>query len=344
MVRQTGNYSSYRKLDDNPAPSKTQPRRYTRLQKADKGSLCSRINGLEPKRQSSSQRYRCRPARQDASTRPYLLRPYPPFLPTNRKVAIHYNRGLMIQARKLRLLNWILLILTPGLLLAQAAPASPPAAPSGQTTGPKQANPEPSGGRVLGVVPEFNVTSYHDAKPLTPGGKWHLFVKQTFDPFQFVGVAFTSGISQAENQFPEYGQGAVGFGKRYGAGLADNVDGAFWGNFVLPVILKEDPRYFRLGEGSVMHRTGYAMAAAVVTRTDSGARRFNFSNVLGNLIAGGISNAYYPQSDRGVGLTFQRAGVVTGMGAIGGIAQEFLPDIDRKLFHRKKAPAASTNK
>ncbi len=243
----------------------------------------------------------------------------------------------MVRSRKLSLLPFVLLACVPA-LFAQTPPSNPPAAPSGHTTAPAQENPKPSGGRVLGVVPEFNVASYQDAKPLTPGGKWHLFVKQTFDPFQFVGVGFTSGISQAQDQFTEYGQGAAGYGKRYAAGLADNVDGAFWGNFVLPVILKEDPRYFRLGKGSTMHRIGYAMATSVVTRTDKGTRRFNFSNVLGNLIAGGIANTYYPQSERGIGLTFQRAGVVTAMGALGGIAQEFLPDIDRKLFHRQKKP------
>jgi hypothetical protein len=251
----------------------------------------------------------------------------------------------MPSCKRLRLLFCILPTFFVTVMVAQTPPATLPNAPSStQNTPPAQWDPQPSEGRVLGIVPEFNVTSYKDAKPLTPRGKWRLFVKQTFDPFQFVGAAFTSGISQATNQFPEYGQGALGYGKRYGAGLADSVDGAFWGNFVLPVLLKEDPRYFRLGEGSFAHRTLYAVSASVVTRNDSGRRRFNFSNVFGNLIAGGISNAYYPQSDRGVGLTFQRAGVVTALGALGGIGQEFLPDIDRKLFHHKKtAPPPPTH-
>jgi hypothetical protein len=222
-------------------------------------------------------------------------------------------------------------------LMGQNPPVTPPNAPSAQPSETqKQSDPQPSGGRVLGVVPEFNVASLKDSKPLSASGKWHLFVKQTFDPFQFVGVALTSGISQAQNQFPEYGQGGLGYAKRYGAGLADSVDGSFWGSFVLPVLLKEDPRYFRLGEGGTMHRVLYAASTTFVTRTDSGHRRFNFSNVLGNIIAGGISNSYYPDSERGVGLTFQRAAVVTGMGAVGGIAEEFLPDIDRKIFHRHK--------
>lgn len=227
-----------------------------------------------------------------------------------------------------------------GTSVAQSAPL--PDGPAPQQQAPKPHDQAKMGGRVLKVVPEFNVVDYSETKPLTPSGKFHLFIRQSLDPFQFVGVGLTSAISQAQDQFPEYGQGALGYGKRYGAGLADNLDGAFWGNFVLPVLLKEDPRYFRLGHGNVWKRIGYAASAAVVVRTDSGHRRPNYSNVTGNLIAGGIANTYYPESDRGLGLTFQRAFVVTAMGAVGGIGQEFLPDLDRLIFHRKKKDVPPT--
>lgn len=222
------------------------------------------------------------------------------------------------------------------LLIAQSTASKPlPDAPSAQ----KESSTATSEGYVLGVIPQFNVTDAKNTKPLTPGGKFHLFVRQTFDPFQFIGVGFVAGIGQARDSFPDYGQGALGYAKRYGAALADNVNGAFWGNYVLPVALKEDPRYFRLGEGGTWHRVGYSLSRTVVTRTDSGNSRFNFSNIFGNIIAGGFSNLYYPQSDRGVGLTFQRAAVVTALGAVGGIGQEFLPDIDRMIFrHKKKQP------
>jgi hypothetical protein len=209
-----------------------------------------------------------------------------------------------------------------------------PDAPSAQKS--KESNPKPSGGHVLGIVPEFNVTNAKDAKPLTPKEKWRLFVRQTMDPFTFLGAAFTSGLGQATDSFHDYGQGLAGYGKRFGAATADSVNGALWGGFIFPVMLKQDPRYFRLGEGSMKHRIGYAISRVAVTRTDSGHRAFNFSEVLGNLVAGGIANTYYPEADRGLGLTFQRAGVVTGLGTLGKIGQEFLPDVDRKIFHRQK--------
>ena len=118
--------------------------------------------------------------------------------------------------------------------------------------------------RVLGVVPMFGVTNRHNAPPLTPSQKFHLFVKGAFDPFVYVAAGMQAGVSQATNQFEGYGQGASGYGKRYGASLADEVSGQFFSNFTYPVLLKEDPRYFRLGEGSLKHRIGYAIAQEFV--------------------------------------------------------------------------------
>lgn len=228
----------------------------------------------------------------------------------------------------------ILLIFCAAAAAQNSQPSTLPDAPSAQQS--KESSPKPSGGHVFGIVPQFNVTDARDAKPLTPKGKWRLFVKQTADPFTFLGAAFTSGIGQATDEFPAYGQGAAGYGKRFGAATADSVDSSLWGGFLLPVLFKEDPRYFRLGDGTIMHRSTYAMSRVVITRSDSGHRAFNFSEILGNLVAGGIANTYYPEADRGVGLTLRRAAVVSALGTLGKIGQEFLPDIDRKFFHRHK--------
>src|SRR5215831_6435563 len=108
--------------------------------------------------------------------------------------------------------------------------------------------------RILGVVPQFGMTNRQDAPPLTTGQKFHLFVKSSFDPFAYAAAGLQAGLGQATNEFPGYGQGAAGYGKRYGASLADQVSSNFFSNFLYPSILKEDPRYFRLGEGSTGHR------------------------------------------------------------------------------------------
>jgi hypothetical protein len=181
----------------------------------------------------------------------------------------------------------------------------------------------------------FDVTSRKDAPPLAPGQKFRLFVKGTLDPFQFVTVGIGAGVAQADNDFPEYGQGAAGYGKRYGAGLADAVSGGLFSAFLYPVMLRQDPRYFRSGEGPVTRRMIHALGQEFVCRTDSGTKTFNFSKVLGALTASGISNAYYPPDDRGFGATMNRTGVAMVNGSVGGLLDEFWPDIRRKVFRKK---------
>jgi hypothetical protein len=188
--------------------------------------------------------------------------------------------------------------------------------------------------RVLGVVPMFSVTNRQNAPPLTPGQKFHLFVRGAFDPFVYVAAGVQAGIGQATNQFEGYGQGASGFGKRYGAALADGVSSQFFSNFFYPVLLKQDPRYFRLGEGTLKHRTGYALAQEFVCHSDKGGRSFCWSNTLGAVSTGGLSNVYYPQGDRGFGLTMSRAGISLLWGVTGCLFDEFWPDIHDNWFHK----------
>jgi hypothetical protein len=201
----------------------------------------------------------------------------------------------------------------------------------------KVADDQESHSRVLGLAPMFNVVNDPSkARPLSVGEKWKLFYRQTYDPFQFVTAAFSAGINQAENEFPEYGQGTVGYAKRYGAGFADNSLGSFFGNFALPSLLHDDPRYFRKGSGPFMSRLIYSAGTAVIARHDNGTHHPNYSNVVGNLIGCAFGNLYYPKSDRGVGTTIERGAQVTAYGAIGGVFQEFWPDIHDKIFKKHK--------
>jgi len=181
--------------------------------------------------------------------------------------------------------------------------------------------------RMLGVIPNFNTVMSGEAVPIDSKEKFRLFFRSSVDPFQFVSAGLTALIEQAENSFPEYGQGFSGYSKRYGSSFADTFDGNFWGNAVLPVLLHQDPRYFRLGHGSFKRRVWYAVISNVRCKGDNGQWQPNYSNVAGNFIGGAISNLYYPASDRGVGLTIERGAVVTAEGAIGSLAVEFYPDV-----------------
>ena len=189
--------------------------------------------------------------------------------------------------------------------------------------------------RVLGIVPQFNTTSNHDAEPLTVRQKFDLAFKSAFDPVTFAIAALDGGYGQVTDNYPAYGQGVKGFFKYFGASYADTFDGTIIGNAALPALFHEDPRYFRLATGSFKGRLWYAVLSTFRARSDSGKWVPNYGNVLGNLAAGGIANLYYPQNERGVGLTFERAFTVTAEGALGGIFEEFWPDVSHKLFHKK---------
>jgi hypothetical protein len=189
--------------------------------------------------------------------------------------------------------------------------------------------------RILGVVPNFNtVETSGGVASLSPKQKWQLASKSAVDPFVFVADGFVAGLSQARNNNPEFGQGAEGYGKRFGAAALDSADGTLWGNAILSILFKEDPRYFRLGEGSFTHRFLYSAATTIWCRRDNGTWGPNYANVLGNFISGGISNAYYPAAELGFGQTLDGALTVTAEGIVGAEFVEFWPDISRHLFKK----------
>ncbi len=191
--------------------------------------------------------------------------------------------------------------------------------------------------KILGVVPQFSVTNRRDASPLTPREKFRLMTKSVVNPFEFVATGFQAGLSQATDEFPEYGQGAEGYGKRYGAAFADQASSQFFANYLYPVLLKEDPRYFRLGEGTFQHRVLYSLVQEFSAVKDDRTRTFNFSNVLGAFSSGLLSNAYYPEPERGIGNTMSRSVIALAYGSVGGLVDEFWPDVQQKwASHRKK--------
>jgi len=242
-------------------------------------------------------------------------------------------------------------------------PAAQTDAPRAKSEEEKNAEKQEQSQRALKMLPMFGVTSRQNTPPLTSGEKFHLFAKSAFDPVTVGVVGVQAALSQGENEFPGYGQGAQGYGKRFGASLADEVSSGFWSNYFYPVVLKEDPRYFRLAEGGFKQRLFYSARQEFVCHTDKGGRRFNFSNVLGAFTAGALSNLYYPgntlirtipatattpaipvyENDRGFALTVSRATIALAYGVMGGLFSEFWPDIQRRLRHKPKAERVQEN-
>ena len=179
--------------------------------------------------------------------------------------------------------------------------------------------------RVLGVIPNFYAAYVWDAEPLRARQKFQMAWKMSVDPVSIATSGSLAGIEQAQNSFAGYGRGARGYSRRFGAAYADYVSSTMLGQAVFPALLRQDPRYFVKGKGSVMSRGLYAISSSVMCRGDNRRWQPNYSNVLGNVTAAAISNAYYPATDRhGAGLLIRNSMLSTGAGAIGGLFQEFV--------------------
>lgn len=193
----------------------------------------------------------------------------------------------------------------------------------------------PENDRLFGVLPNYlTVENQARVPPLTSGGKYRLVAKNAFDPVIFPFIGFLALVSQAQNSEPEYGQGAAGFGRRYGAAFGDATIGSFMTGAIFPSMFKQDPRYFQLAHGGFKRRAIYSVSRILIARTDSGHGQFNGSEILGNLVAAGISNAYHPAEDRSFVNTLSVWGTDTGWDTMANLAEEFWPDIHRWLKRR----------
>jgi hypothetical protein len=217
------------------------------------------------------------------------------------------------------------------------APSAPPAAdpnnPPSQT-----ASDAGSKDRLFFALPNFlTLENSAHVPPMTAAQKYKVAVRSSFDYVQFPWYAALAGISQAQNSEPGYGQGAEGYAKRYGSAFADGTIENFMVNAVVPSVLHTDPRYYQLGKGGFVRRTGYALSRLFITRTDSGHNAFNFGEIGGSAAAAAISTySYHPEADKTLSNTASVWGTQVGYDAIRIVLNEFWPDIRRK-FHKEKA-------
>jgi hypothetical protein len=185
-------------------------------------------------------------------------------------------------------------------------------------------------------MPNFSAVSANtELPPLSPKQKFWLATQGTFDYSSFISVGLQAGVEQATNTYPEFHQGAAGYGRYYWHTFADaGVENYFTGA-ILPVITHEDPRYYTLYRGGFFHRAGYAVSRLWITKNDAGARRINFSEVLGSGMVTEVSSFYYPRQERGgAEETLGRWASSLLNDCAGNVFEEFWPDIHHKLFHR----------
>jgi hypothetical protein len=191
--------------------------------------------------------------------------------------------------------------------------------------------------RILGIIPNFRAVSANAHLP--PQSVKEKFVTASQDSFDYSSIllpAVVAAYSQATNATPEFHQGAAGYGRYFWHSFVDQTSENYFVEFIVPVLTKEDTRYYTLGSGGFLKRAGYSLSRAVITRNDAGHDTFNISEVVGAGAAAGISNLYYPSRERTFGNTASKWGQSVGIDAGTFFFKEFWPDINHALFHGQK--------
>lgn len=214
------------------------------------------------------------------------------------------------------------------------APPQDPAKPDQQKNVPPAVT-SSSPGHIFWVIPAFKVDYGKGFQPLTPKEKFQEWARGAYDPLGLAAGAVEAGTLEysSTDGFCGYGMGMAGYSKCFGSLELDAFDSSFIGDFVLPVFLHQDPRYFRLGEGSFGRRVAYAISRVFVTYNDRGHTVFYSSALSGTVIAAGLSNLYYPSQDVTAGHTMTRIAIDLGNTALYNVAAEFWPDIHKGLHH-----------
>ena len=140
----------------------------------------------------------------------------------------------------------------------------------------------------------------------------------------------------ATDATPEFHQGAAGYARYFWHAAVDQTSENYMVEFVVPVMTHEDTRYYTLGRGGLLKRTGYALSRAVITRSDSGNEVFNISEVVGAGASAGLSSLYYPSRECSFANTGTEWGLDIGIDAASFMAKEFWPDIHHRLFRDGK--------
>jgi hypothetical protein len=223
---------------------------------------------------------------------------------------------------------------------AQVAPKGGPDA----NTPPNSAQSEriPQTKRILGFIPNFRAISTDEKLP--PQSVKEKFVTASEDSFDYssVGIpALLAWYSLETNATPEFGHGAVGYGRYFWHAAVDQTTENYMVEFVVPVITREDTRYYTLGRGGFMKRAGYAASRVLITRSDSDKEVMNLSEIVGAGGSAGFSSLYYPTRERSFANTSKQWGLDLGIDAVADVAKEFWPDINHWLSHPKKQAAIS---
>ena len=223
------------------------------------------------------------------------------------------------------------------------APQQPPSSSHDTLKHPEPQNSVPNGRapqtkRILGIIPNFRSVSTDEKLP--PQTVKEKFLTATDDSFDYSSVfvpALLAAYSMGTNATPEFGHGAVGYGRYFWHAAVDQTSENYMVEFVMPVLTREDTRFYTLSSGSFLKRTGYALSRVIITRTDAGRETFDLSEVVGAGASSGISTLYYPSRERTLSNVGTEWALDVGIDGASFVVKEFWPDINRHLFRARNA-------
>jgi hypothetical protein len=231
----------------------------------------------------------------------------------------------------------------PSALWAQDRPEPPHADAPAPTSAQEQEDTDQQK-RIWGFIPNYRTSpTLEHYQPLTPRAKWRMMADDALDRGTFMTAAGLAGLALWKEQTPEFGHGFPAYARYFAASTADLMVGDLMTEGVYPVLLHEDPRYFRSGTGHAMTRIGSAMSQIFWTHTDSGRSRFNFSEVVGNSTAVALSDAYYPGS-HSLANSLTKLGLQLALDTASNIIKEFSPDLNRAVTRRRQSKTALHDK
>jgi hypothetical protein len=203
---------------------------------------------------------------------------------------------------------------------------------SGQS---EQEKRQPQTNRIFGIVPNFRAVSTDERLP--PQSVKDKFIDTTEDSFDYSAIFIPlvlAGYSDATKATPEFGHGWPAYARYFWHTAVDQTSENYMVEFIVPTLTHEDTRYYTLGRGGFLKRTGYALSRVVITRNDKGTNEFNFSEVVGSGAASGISTLYYPSRERSLGSVGTEWGLDVAIDSLSFVVKEFWPDVNHALFHR----------
>lgn len=194
--------------------------------------------------------------------------------------------------------------------------------------------------------PIFKIGPWRDPKsldlsmpvvPLSAGDKLRLSFQEQGTPFALASMLFASGWEQLVNSNPKYGTNSTAYAERLGAAAARQSSQAIFSDGIYASIFRQDPRYYRLANGSTFKRIFYAAGRTFRTRSDSGNPEINYSLLFGHATAQGLTLAYYPdRSQNGhVAITGFAWSLLGSM--LGNQYHEFWPDVLQTILRRPPA-------